>query len=264
MSVQGVHTGECICLVEDVQRRLSYFVQWVVVHRRDEVIRGWRTWLREDPLGHPKKWLRADLVPPAPFLRCDQRLTPSGSGVLADHIRIEEFRKPWLPYFSCSGQREASLEEFALEVDGWLPVLPVVDLPQVTGEMLEGVVRRKCATAGSLEGWDWRELKVLPVAWCDERARILTKVEELGVWPDVLLDAYIAMIPNAGGDAAPSGQQQQQQQQRRRCSSWTASDECFLWYTVFGLLPGWCSLRIGSRLRSRIRSCLGFCQDESA
>ena len=37
-------------------------------------------------------------------------------------------------------------------------------------------------------------------------ARILSKVEELGVWPDGLLDAYIAMIPKTDGDATPLGQ----------------------------------------------------------
>ena len=49
-------------------------------------------------------------------------------------------------------------------------------------------------------------LKVLPVSWFDELARILTKVEELGVWPDGLLDASITMIPKSDGDATPLGQ----------------------------------------------------------
>ena len=52
----------------------------------------------------------------------------------------------------------------------------------------------------------WRELKVLPVSWYDELARILTKVEDIGVWPDGLLDAYIAMIPKTDGDGTPLGQ----------------------------------------------------------
>ena len=52
----------------------------------------------------------------------------------------------------------------------------------------------------------WRELKVLPVAWFDGLAKILTKVEDLGVWLDGLLDAYIAMIPKVDGDATPLGQ----------------------------------------------------------
>ena len=72
--------------------------------------------------------------------------------------------------------------------------------------MLFEVVKRKSATAGSLDGWGWRELKVLPVAWFDGLARILSKVEDLGVWPDGLLDAYIAMIPKVDGDATPLGQ----------------------------------------------------------
>ena len=49
-------------------------------------------------------------------------------------------------------------------------------------------------------------MKVLPVSWYDELARILTKVEGTGVWPDGLLDAYIAMIPKSDGDATPLGQ----------------------------------------------------------
>ena len=34
-------------------------------------------------------------------------------------------------------------------------------------------------------------------------ARILTLVEDTGIWPDVLLDAHIAMIPKSDGDATP-------------------------------------------------------------
>ena len=35
---------------------------------------------------------------------------------------------------------------------------------------------------------------------------ILDRVELDGEWPDGLLDAYIAMIPKADGDATPLGQ----------------------------------------------------------
>ena len=47
--------------------------------------------------------------------------------------------------------------------------------------MLADVVQRKGATAGSLDVWVWRELKVLPVSWYDELARILTRVEDFGI-----------------------------------------------------------------------------------
>ena len=46
----------------------------------------------------------------------------------------------------------------------------------------------------------------MPVSWFDELARILTMVEDVGVWPDGLFDAYIAMIPKTDGDATPLGQ----------------------------------------------------------
>ena len=102
---------------------------------------------------HLCKWLRPDLVPPAWFLQCKPHITRGGSGVLADPARIdEEFRQALLPYFCRSGQRDTSLEEFNDEVEGWLPLLPEVALPQLTGQMLADVVQREGATAGSLDG----------------------------------------------------------------------------------------------------------------
>ena len=74
-----------------------------------------------------------------------------------------------------------------------MPLVRETSLPELTGEMLADVVRRKGATAG-IE------------AWYDEMARILTNVEEIGVWPDGLLDAEMSMIPKADGDATPLGQ----------------------------------------------------------
>ena len=42
-------------------------------------------------------------------------------------------------------------------------------LPFLTGQMLADVVLHKGVSAGSLDGWGWRELKALPVSWFDER-----------------------------------------------------------------------------------------------
>ena len=79
------------------------------------------------------------------------------------------------------------------------PHLDEFFLPALTGDMLFEVV-------GSLDGWGWRELEILPVAWFDGLARVLARVEEIGVWPDGLLSACIAMIPKVDGDATPLGQ----------------------------------------------------------
>ena len=171
-----------------IHRRLSDFIHAVVVCRREEAVRRWRNWIREDPMVHPYRWLWPDLVPPAPFLQCEPHLTPGGSGVLADPARIdEEFRKDWLPYFCRSGQRDTSLEESDVEVEEWLPLWPEVSLPRLTGRVLADVVLHKGVSAGSLDGWGWRELKVLLFSWYDGLARILTKVEDTGVWPDGLI-----------------------------------------------------------------------------
>ena len=85
-------------------------------------------------------------------------------------------------------------------------MLDVFHLPPLTGDVLAEVVRKKKSTAGGLDGWGWKELKAFPPPWFDGLARILRLVEETGVWPDGLLDAYVAMIPESGGDATPLGQ----------------------------------------------------------
>ena len=106
-AVQGLDVGEFHRVVSDFHRRLSDFIHavvaiwggeigfgkilWfihtsgfvlnaVVVHRRDEATWEGRNWIREDPLVHPYKWLRLDLVRPAPFLQCQPHLTLGGSG----------------------------------------------------------------------------------------------------------------------------------------------------------------------------------------
>ena len=67
---------------------------------------------------------------------------------------------------------------------------PKVDLPGLTGQMLADVARVRAPLLVGFDGWGWKEFKVLPVSWYDELARILTKVEDVGAWPDGLLDAY--------------------------------------------------------------------------
>ena len=114
--------------------------------------------------------------------------------------------RPGFPILVALGKGRLALRNSDDEVEGWLPWLPEVSLPCLTCQMLADVVQHKSATAGSLDGWGWRELKVLPVSWYDGLARILSKVEDTGVWPDGLLDAYITMIPKTDGDATPLGQ----------------------------------------------------------
>ena len=80
------------------------------------------------------------------------------------------------------------------------------DFPSLTVSELHDVVEHKKPTAGSLDGWGWRDIKALLVSWFDWLAVVLSRVELDGVWPDGLLDAYIAMIPKVDGDATPKGQ----------------------------------------------------------
>ena len=56
---------------------------------------------------------------------------------------MRDSERPGFPIFCRSGQRDTSLEEFDREVDGWLPLLPEVDLPRLTNQVLAEVVHRK-------------------------------------------------------------------------------------------------------------------------
>ena len=77
-----------------------------------------------------------------------------------------------------------------------------VEFFPLVGQALFDVVHKTKPTAGSLDGWGWRELKGLPLAWFD----CLAVIELDGTWPEGALDAYIAMIPKVDGDCNPLGQ----------------------------------------------------------
>ena len=58
--------------------------------------------------------------------------------MLADQAKIdEEFRVAWLPNFCRSGQRDTSLEEFAVEAEDWSFSLRF-SLSALTGKVLAG------------------------------------------------------------------------------------------------------------------------------
>ena len=146
----------------------------------------------EDDKVFPYRWLKPDLVAPAPLLCCDPCLTVDGSGVLSDPGRIDEqFRSAWLPFFCRAGRGAADPSVFDHEVGGWLPRVGEFDLPPLLGSDLYYVVQHKRVSAGGLDGWGWRDLKAFPEAWFDRLAVVLSRVELDGVWPDGLLDAFV-------------------------------------------------------------------------
>ena len=101
------------------------------------------------------------------------------------------------------------MEEFDAEVEVWLPLLPEVELPPLTGDDLLQVW---------MVGYGGSSSPCLFFDLMD-----FTKVE-LGVWPEVLSDAKTALIPKVGGDSTPL----------------VLPVVC----RIFGLLLAWCSLRV--------------------
>ena len=188
----GLGIGAFFEVASDVHRRLSDFIHQVVIHRRDAAIQGGVIGLGKIPwyipiVGFGLIWCRL-----LPFFSVSLIALLMVQVFFSDPNQIDaEFRKAWLPYFCRSGQRETSLDEFSFEVDGWLPVLPEIHLPRLTGQMLADVVLRKGISAGSLDGWGWRELKALPVSWFDELARILIKVR---IWVSGLMVSWMRTL----------------------------------------------------------------------
>ena len=88
-----------------------------------------------------------------------------------------------------------TVDQFLDFIGHLLPQEPQFDLPRITGRDLQEEERAKNSTAGGLDCWAWNELKALPLPWFSGLAILLELVETNGVWPQGLLDAYIAMIP---------------------------------------------------------------------
>ena len=78
---------------------LNGFLRQVVVSRRDDGIRKWTRWLREDLSSRPYAWLRPDFLPPSPFLMVKDPQTESSRILVEPHLIDAEFRKAWMPLF---------------------------------------------------------------------------------------------------------------------------------------------------------------------
>ena len=91
--------------VFDSPESLNLFVSQVVIARREAALLSWKRWLGEDLSSRPYRWLRPDLLSPAPNLVCPRSQTPGGSGVLAQPALIDaHFRKAWMPFFRRGGR----------------------------------------------------------------------------------------------------------------------------------------------------------------
>ena len=185
---------------------LNGFLRQVVVSRRDDGIRKWTRWLREDLSSRPYVWLRPDFLPPSPFLVVKDPQTQSSHILVEPHLIDAEFRKAWMPFFCRSGHPVVTPDQFLDFVGHLLPQEPFLDLPRITGRDLQEVARAKKSTAGGLDGWAWNEIEALPLPWFSGVAILLELVETSGVWPQGLFDAYFAMIPKVDGDSTPLGQ----------------------------------------------------------
>ena len=62
-----------------------------------------------------------------------------------------------MPFFCRRDKGNADLDAFRAVAEELTPLLNEVELPPLSGNMLYDVVQAKKPTAGSLDGWGWRE-----------------------------------------------------------------------------------------------------------
>ena len=146
---QGLGIGDFYRVVSDVHHRLSDFIHAVAVHRRDEAIRRGGIGFGRTLWCIPTSGSGPIWFPLLHFSSVIPILHLVVLGFLLIRLGLtKNSERPGFPAFCRAGQRETSLEEFSFEVDGWLPLLPEVHLPRLTGQMLADVVQRKSATVG--------------------------------------------------------------------------------------------------------------------
>ena len=120
---------------------------------------------------------------------------------------MPSFARHGCPFFR-RGERDPVTPQGVLGFIGdFLHQADVIYMPALTGEDLHSAVLAKKSTSGGLDGWSWNELKALPLSWYVGLAWILRLVEDTGIWPDGLLDAYITMITKTDGNSTPLGHQ---------------------------------------------------------
>ena len=192
--------------VFDLLELLNCFLEQVVVSRGEIGIRKWVGWLREDLGSRLYAWLRPDFVLPSPFLVVKDPQTQSSRILVEPHLIDAELRKAWMLFFCRSGHPVVTVDQSLDFVGHLLPQEPHLDLLWIMGRDLQEVAKTKKCTAGGLDGWACNEIKALSLPWFSGLAILLELVETSGVWPQGLLDAYIATIPKADGDCPPLGQ----------------------------------------------------------
>ena len=137
-----------------------------------------------------RQWNRLQTIAPiGPVTRVDLR-----SVTVCDLGRFPWYRR----WFSFYGKRVRTLNRLASEVVDWLPLLPEISLSRLTGELLVAVVKRKSATAGSLDGWGWREMEVLSIPCFGKLEDILASVEENGVWREGIFRCLYCSYSQSG------------------------------------------------------------------
>ena len=115
-------------------------------------------------------------------------------------------RKAWMAYFRRDGHGTVSHQAFLDFVCEHFHQAAFVELHVLMGMALHEAALDTKATAGGLDGWAWNEIKALSFSWLVGLLLVLHQIEFAALWPQGLLDDYIAMVPEAEGDSTPLGQ----------------------------------------------------------
>ena len=134
--------------VFDAMDLLNNFTKQVVFSRRDNGIRKWVTWFREDLSSRPYAWLRPDFVLPSPFLVVKDPQTKSSQILVEHHLIDAEFRKAWMSFFCRSGHPVVTPDQF---LDFVLDISCLKNLIRIFLELRYGICRKLLGLKGLLQ-----------------------------------------------------------------------------------------------------------------
>ena len=109
----------------------------------------------------------------------------------------------WMPIFQMYRSSEPpSWDAFHARFGAYCEGNTDMQLPALTGELLAKVLKRmRSKSAAGADGWQVRELKLLPIGVRERLACMLSIIEDNGVWPEALTQGLVTLISKGEGTA---------------------------------------------------------------
>ena len=188
-----------VAMLQHICRAIREVIQDETVKRKARRRETWAEWFMRD-WAHSRQdafeFARGGQVPATPLLEQDD------GTLTGDPQRLDELlHQEWMPIFQLyTDLPPPSWGAFEARYRDHLPRGDPLVYSQITVEMLRETLRRmKGGSAIGLDGFRVKELRCLPDFLLERLCEMYTRIEEEGVWPDVLSEGLISMISKGEG-----------------------------------------------------------------